>query len=63
MNDLTDMLKDYATTVESDFLTSKIKGGVSSTLAQSKNSRLVMLSEPSHDGDCEMILNNSLIKS
>ena len=46
----------------SDFLTSKIKGGVSSTLAQSKISRVVMLSEPSTDNENEMRLNNSLIK-
>ena len=61
MNYLTYFLEDYATTMETDFFTSKIKGGASSTLAQSKISRLAMLSEPSHDGDFEMKLNNSLI--
>ena len=56
-------VKEIVATIEPDLLTSKIKGGVSSTLAQSKNSRVVMLSEPPNDNDNETHLNSSLIKS
>jgi putative DNA primase/helicase len=63
MGFLSNILKDYATTAEADFLTSKMRNGISCTLINAKNTRMVLLSEPSNDNDQEMKLNNALIKS
>jgi len=63
MNYLSHILKDYATTAESDFLTSKMRNGISCSLINAKNTRLLLLSEPNSDDNSEMKLNNALIKS
>lgn len=63
MNFLGSILKDYSTTAESDFLTSKMRNGISCSLVKARNTRLLLLSEPSNDNNQEMKLNNSLIKS
>lgn len=63
MNFLGSILKDYSTTAESDFLTSKMRNGISCSLVKAKNTRLLLLSEPSNDDYKEMKLNNALIKS
>jgi len=63
MNFLGSILRDYATTAESDFLTSKMRNGISCSLIKARNTRLLLLSEPANDNDREMKLNNALIKS
>lgn len=63
MNYLSHILKNYATTAESDFLTSKMRNGISCSLINAKNTRLLLLSEPNSEDNSEMKLNNALIKS
>ncbi len=63
MNYLTSILGDYATVAESDLLTSKIKNGVSCSLVNARNTRVVLVSEPSSEDGKEVRLNNTLIKS
>ena len=64
MNYLSSILKGYATTAESDFLTSKMRNGISCTLVNSRNTRMLLLSEPNNDEEGrEMKMNNALIKS
>jgi putative DNA primase/helicase len=63
MNYLNSILGDYATVAESDLLTSKIRNGVSCSLVNARNTRVILVSEPSSEDGKEVKLNNTLIKS
>ena len=63
MNYLNNILGDYATVAESDLLTSKMKNGVSCSLVNARNTRMILVSEPSSEDGKELKLNNTLIKS
>ena len=63
MNYLNSILGDYATVAESDLLTSKIRNGVSCSLVNARNTRVILVSEPSSEDGKEVRLNNTLIKS
>ena len=54
---------DYSTVGETDMLTSKIRNGISCSLVNARNTRMILVSEPSNDDNNEIKLNNNLIKS
>ena len=63
MHYLDSVLGDYATVAESDLLTSKIENCVSCSLVNARNTRVILVSEPSSEDGKEVKLNNTLIKS
>jgi putative DNA primase/helicase len=63
MNYLNSILGDYATVAKCDLRTSKITNGVSCSLVNAKNTRVILVSEPSSEDGREVKLNNTLIKS
>ena len=62
VNWLSSILGDYATIAETDMLTTKMRNGVSFSLVNANNARMLFTSEPNNEG-CEITLNNNLIKT
>jgi phage/plasmid-associated DNA primase len=63
MNWLSSILNDYATVAETDLLTTKIRNGICCSLVNAKNTRMMLVSEPSNDDYRETKLNDTLIKT
>jgi putative DNA primase/helicase len=62
MSFLSEILGDYATS-ETDLLTTRLRHGISCSLVNAHNTRVLLLSEPSNEDGQELKLNNNLIKS
>ncbi len=63
MNLLNSILGDCATDAKSNLLTSKMRNGISYSLVNAKNTRVILVSEPSSEEGEEVKVNNTLIKS